>query len=102
MIVAVNRLPSVFDTTASTLPPLVAVPVVWIVPLLTSVSLLPCMYTAGASRPFDVNVPLLVIVPLPPSSDAARALLPEVVTVPVLTIWLPDAPVALSPRGRHP
>ncbi|MDN7958301.1 hypothetical protein QZM41_21650 [Burkholderia orbicola] len=43
VIVAVNELPSVFDTTASTLPPLVAVPVVWIVPLLTSVSLLPCM-----------------------------------------------------------
>lgn len=66
VIVAVNELPSVFDTTASTLPPLVALPVVWLVPL--------------------------VIVPLPPSSDAARALLLDIVTVPVLTIWLPDAP----------
>ena len=43
LMVAVNELPSVFDTTASTLPLLDAVPVVWIVPLLFSVSLLPCM-----------------------------------------------------------
>jgi hypothetical protein len=43
VIVAVNELPRVFDTTASTLPLLDAVPVVWTVPLLISVSLLPCM-----------------------------------------------------------
>lgn len=99
VIVAVNDLPSVLETTASALPLLLVAPVASTVPLLVNVLLLPCMYTAGALRPLLVSVPLLSIVPFPPSRDAARALLPEVVTVPVLMIVLLAAPLLLCPQA---
>jgi hypothetical protein len=84
----------VFEKTASE-----SVPVAVMVPVLISVSLLPCRWAVGLFAPDVDKAPLLLIVPLPPMIEAARALLPEVATEPVLTRVLFNCPTFVCPQA---
>src|ERR1700721_2279630 len=91
---AVKLDPTVLEKTPSE-----PAPVAWMIPLLVSLSLLPCMYTTVLELPLVVSVLVFTTTPFWPRMDTARALLPLVVTAPLFVNMLLACPVLVWPQA---